>query len=203
MARLNHVKSFRGTSKTKDGTITCDACGDKIKKGDPYLWWANKMGRISIRRVRCMKDECRPKPWDYMTTSPHIAGLMMAEDGAQTAVADVEWSDDAESFVDEIQDAAQEVADAVREVAEGYGEGADNMEEGFGHATYQSEELREKAETLEGQAQEVESWEASNSSPPDRDDEESEEEYGQTVEGWMEDVRSEANDAITEACQVP
>jgi hypothetical protein len=204
MARLNHVKSFRGTSKTKDGTITCDSCGDKIKKGDSYLWWANKMGRMSIKRVRCTKDSCRPKPWDYQTTSPHIAGLMMAEDSGSNAVAAVEYADDAEAFCSDVASAVQEVADSVREVGEGYSEGASNMEEGFGHPTYQSEELQNKADECESQAAELESWEVGSTEPPERDEkEESEEDYAQTVDGWVEDVRSEANDAITEGCQVP
>jgi hypothetical protein len=66
MARLNTVKSFRGTSKTEDGNLTCEKCRDKITPGDGYRWWANKMRHMrgSVRRIRCMKNECTPSTAD-------------------------------------------------------------------------------------------------------------------------------------------
>lgn len=203
MARVNYVKSFRGTSKTKDGNLTCSRCGGKIKKGDSYRWWANKMGRSSFKRVRCMKPECAPKPWEHMTTSPHIAGLMQAEEAGHEAVADVSHSGDASEFCSQVADAVQTVADGVRDVAEGYSEGASNMEDGFGHPTYQSEELQTKAEEVEGQADELESWEPSNTEPPEPEEGEDEDEREETINNWVEEVRDEANDAITDGCQVP
>lgn len=203
MARLRYVKSFRGTSKTKDGCLTCSSCGHKIKKGDSYRWWANKMGRSSFKRVRCSKATCTPKPWEYMTTSPHIAGLMQAEEAGQEAVAAVEFGGDAEEFCSAIASAVQDIAGSVREVGEGYSEGAANMEEGFGHPTYQSEDLEQKGSQVDSQADEVDSWEPENIDLPDQEENEDEDDYEVVVNRWVEDVRDEATDAITDACQVP
>jgi hypothetical protein len=62
MARLNTVKSFRGTTKTPTGNLVCGKCRDEITPGDSYRWWANRLPgqRGSFRNVRCAKDECMP-----------------------------------------------------------------------------------------------------------------------------------------------
>lgn len=193
MARLNRVKKFRGTSKTKDRCLTCDACGDKIRPGDSYLWWANKMGRMSLKRTRCTKPECAPKPWDYQTTSPHIAGLMMAEDAGQTAVAAIEVGEDqdAEALAAELQEAVTSIQADVEEVCNGYREAGEAIESGFGHPTAPSEELEQKAGEVEEHAYELESFDPGT--PED----------GEDLEAWLESAKDDANDAITAACEVP
>jgi hypothetical protein len=215
MARLNRVASFRGTSKTEDGNLTCTSCGDKIKPGDPYIWWANKQGRMSLRRNRCTKPECAPKAWEYQTTSPHIAAMMQTEEAVHGELSDAAFNaEDPASWPDEISAIVQAAADGVREVGEGYTESGNNIEEGFGNPTYQSEELVEKGEAIEGQADELESWEPADDSPPERaefeddDDEDADEEatdeaYGQALDDWAEAIRDEARDAVTEGCELP
>jgi hypothetical protein len=211
MARLNRVASFRGTSKTEDGNLTCGSCGDKIKPGDPYIWWANKQGRMSFRRNRCTKPGCAPKPWEYQTTSPHIQAMMMTEETVLAELDAAEFKvETADTFADEITAIVQQAAEGVREAGEGYTESGQNIEEGFGNATYQSEELVEKGETIEGQADDIESWEPSDTDPPERDEFEDEDDedaaseaYEQAVADWSEQVRDEAREAVVEACELP
>lgn len=78
MARLNRVGSFRGTSKTPDGNLTCGKCRATIKKGDSYRWWANRLpgqrGQ-SVRNIRCAQAACTPKPSEM---TPGRAGELMA-----------------------------------------------------------------------------------------------------------------------------
>ena len=213
MARLNRVKSFRGTSKTADGNLTCSRCGDKIKPGDSYLWWANRTpgSRSGFKRVRCTKDTCRPMPWEYQTTSPHIAALMMADHYANENLDQVEADyEDPEAMLQLVNEAVQGAAEGIREAAEGYGEAADNIEAGFGHETYQSEELRGKSEQLETQADDVENWETDVEPPEreeieaedeDRDEEEQKEAWIAAVDEALENAKEEGRDAITEACE--
>ena len=192
MARLNHVASFRGTTKTESGNLTCGRCGEPIRKGDSYRWWKNKTSRGGIRHNRCMKPDCKPMPWEYQTTSPHIAGLMQAEHYGQEAVSKVPL--DVNSIVEDLTQAVQGVGENVREVAEGYRESAENMESGFGHETEQSMELNDRADELESQADELESWDPSDDEPPEEVDER---------EGWMDSLIEEASEAISTGTEMP
>jgi hypothetical protein len=203
MARINYVKKFRGTKKTSDGTLSCSSCGDKIRKGDPYRWWSNRThrGGSGMRRNRCMKAECTPKPWEYQTTSPHIAALMMAADSASTALGEVDRSASCEDVSAEIEGVVTDTAaEGVREAAEGYRESAQNIEDGFGHSTYVSEELTEKADALEGQADDLGGF-TLNTPPPDELDEETasdeeREEFEQAKDQWIDDAIEEAQEAV-------
>lgn len=150
MARLNHVKRFRGTSKTADGTIRCGHCGGTIAKGDPYRWWANRLpgARSGYKQVRCMRPDCRPTMAEM--TPGRRGQLMQIQEEGSAQIADAR-------SVEDLQSIAESLAGEVRDLAQELVDGADAMVEGFGHDTYQSDELRERGETLESQAEELES----------------------------------------------
>jgi hypothetical protein len=200
MARVTRVKSFRGTSKTSDGTLACSKCGGKIQKGDPYKWWANRIGRSSVKRVRCDRQECAPRPSEYSTTSPHLSALLAANENGHDALANLSIPND--DLASDVEQIVTETAEAVREVAENYAESAQNIEDGFGHSTYQSEEITEKAEQVSSQADELDSWTA-DADAPERDDFDSDEDYGNAVESWSEELISEAGEAIDAGTELP
>lgn len=155
MARLNYVKSFRGTSKTRDGNLTCGSCGEKIKPGDSYRWWANKLpgARGSYRNIRCAKASCTPRPSQM---KPGRTGQIMAiGEGLDDQLRDMSGFTE----VSEFESIRNDLASEVRSFGEEIEESAQNMEDGFGHETYQSQELRERAERIEEAASTLESAE--------------------------------------------
>jgi hypothetical protein len=199
MARLNTVKSFRGTSKTEDGNLTCQSCREKIKPGDGYRWWANRLPgqRGSFRNIRCMKSECTPSQADM---TPGRAGQLMRiqEDGGSQI-----W----DASHEDLQGIAEQLAEQVRELASELEESADNIESGFGHETQQSEELRERAEAIEGYADELEQvdidewsdddWKEDNPLEDYEGDEDSQiEDLTQARESHLEEQRQKVQDAL-------
>lgn len=142
MARITHVAKAQASKKPR----WCARCGVEIKPGEPYKWFANRIGRMSIRKNYCRDHS--PRPSD-MTTSDKLSALYAAQEAfedAQGAGMDTP---------EHVADRLHEAADSVREVAEAYTESADNIEEGFGHETMQSQEIREKAEAVEAWADEI------------------------------------------------
>lgn len=148
MARLNHVKSFRGTSKTQDGNLCCSKCGATITKGDSYRWWANRAPgmRGGIKRIRCMKSECTPTIAE-MTPGRRGQWYGMQEGFEQELAAC--------ATIDDVQATAESIASEVESFGQEFIEGADNMESGFGHETEQSMDLRQKGEDIEQAAAEI------------------------------------------------
>jgi len=108
---------------------------------------------------------------------------------------------------DEFEQAASDAADGLRDLAQELTEGADNIEDGFGHETYQSEELRERAEALEGVADELEGVAIDEAPEEPEADEEAEpedreterEEYESDLADWREAARSEIDHLFSQA----
>lgn len=206
MARLNHVKSFRGTTKTENGLIRCGKCGITIVIGESYMWWANRLpgAPSGHRNIRC--SACPPS---IAERTPGRAGeFMMAQQNAEGEIA--QWcgemqnlltapTPDAESLYAP-RDVLDGFADEVEGISQEMIESADNMEEGFGHATSTSDELRERGEDLESQASDVR--ETDFEDVPDRDDfcgtegEFEAEEYLAALEAWITDCETAAVEAI-------
>lgn len=188
MARVTTVKSFRGTSKTADGSLTCSKCGDKISKGDSYRWWSNRAPgmRNGIRRVRCIKSSCTPRPSDTEGNPKRAALYAMQEDVDDRLDSLMEMDEVSE---DDYTSIAEDAAASVQEIVEEMREGAQNIEDGFGHETYQSQELNERADELEGQAEELEQIDLPER--PDEDELRSEAE-ADLDEGLTDDERASA-----------
>lgn len=197
MARLNYVKSFRGTTKTESGNLRCGRCGDSITKGDGYRWWANRAPgqRGSFRNIRCMKSECTPTTAER--TPGRMGEFLYAQENAQGELA--AWR--SESPTDAPEDVLTNFADALREIANEMQEGADNIESGFGHATSQSEELADRAQQLESTADDAESVSFENAPERDEFDEgdDGDEEFEHALETWRDECESAAQDAIDNA----
>jgi len=129
---------------------TCGKCGVTIQVGDPYKWIKPKSGPYGGRlMVRCGKCPTW-QVWDY--SSSLSAQVARIEHDATSAV-------DAAEDAGDVEAALNDAAEAIRDLAAQKSEGAENIESGFGHATYQSEELAQQAEDLEGWADEVEATE--------------------------------------------
>jgi hypothetical protein len=127
--------------------LTCGKCGNEIEVGQPYKWVKIKSGPYGGRTmVRCAT--CPTWRQSELTTS-NMSGIYAAQERLDDELQSVE-------DYDGLVDLASSLADEIRDVANLYNESADNMEEGFGHSTYQSDELREKGESLESWADEVE-----------------------------------------------
>lgn len=184
MARLNHVKSFRGTTKTDDGNLRCERCQKPIKPGDGYRWWANKMRHMrgSVRRIRCMDSTCTPRPSEM---KPGRTGQIMriGEDFEEAMNVNETWTE-----ASDFTSLAESTAEQMREIGQELADGADNLEEGFGHETSQSAELRERAERINSAADELEQVDI-----PEPDDHECEHCDGGTVE-WDEGDEAECLD---------
>lgn len=135
---------------------TCGKCGTEILPGMPYKWIKPKSGPYGGR----LMVRCGPCPtwqvWDY--SSSLNAQVQRIEHDATSEV------DGAES-VEDVQAILENAAQEIRDLAEQKRESASNIEDGFGHATYQSEELEQQADDLDGWADEVETTDV-----PDQDD---------------------------------
>jgi hypothetical protein len=205
MARLTYVKSAKGR---KDGrNRRCVKCGTEIKPGDSYKWLANRIGRSSQRKDFCANCQVRASD---QTTSPHLQALYSAQEAAEDALGT-----DSTLTLSELAEIVRAYGESVREVGEGYAESADNIEEGFGHETYQSEEIREKAQECESAADTIDSAADDIESMDDPDAEESEflNDYplttypnGQPTDpddfaDWVEEQRQERRDAANGAAE--
>jgi hypothetical protein len=212
MARVTYVKSAKGR---KDGRARkCSNCGTEIKPGDPYKWFANRIGRFSQRKDFCA--DCRIRP-SMQTTSPHLGTIYAGQEAAEDALA----AGGSDMSLTDIADAVRGYAEALREASESYRESAQNIEDGFGHETQQSQEINEKADECESLADTVESAadDIESMDDPEADEDEFANDYeGETDEDdkpvdadeWNEHVQAKrderreaaidaANDALGES----
>jgi hypothetical protein len=154
MARVTHVKSARKAQGH------CVKCGREIKQGDSYKWLANRIGRSSIKKKFC--EFCQIRQSDR-TTSGNLQTLYGAVEAAEDQLAEEGLT------LSDIAQALRDAAEGARETASMYEESAQNIEDGFGHSTYQSEEIQEKAQECEGFADELDSAADEVESMPDPD----------------------------------
>jgi hypothetical protein len=127
---------------------TCDYCREPVQVGQAYKWIAPKSGPYGGRRM--VRHEGHPswQVWEY--SSSLSAQLARVAHDFNAAI-------DGVSTEDEVQDALNDAAQAVEEIADEKQESSERMEEGFGHATYQSDELRDTADQLRSWADEIRS----------------------------------------------
>ena len=168
MARTHQVKKSQKQHR-------CSACGQPIEIGQPYKWFKMKLARGGVKKS--YHETCTIPP-SHRTTS-RMGTIWDAQ-----AALDLSG---AESF-EAIRDELTAFAETVREVANEYTESADNMESGFGHATYQSDELREKGEALESWADDLDQWEFSGEEPDQDDFVKTDESYDNDLASWEGDA---------------
>jgi hypothetical protein len=140
----------------------CEKCGKEIEVGQPYKWIAPKSGPYGGRKlIRC--DACPTwNVWDYSSSLGARISQLQAGFEESFNVEDI-------TAADEVTDQLSSLAEEIRELAQEKEEGADNIENGFGHATSQSDELREVADGLNGWADEVEQAEIPAEPEPEED----------------------------------
>ena len=127
--------------------LTCDSCTLPILAGTSYKHVTPKSGPYGGHQ-RSRHGDCPSwKPWDL--SNAWWARIAQAIDGPLLDVGNADTEDDLVSVRDD-------AATAVRELSEESREAQSNLEEGFGHATSQSDEAGERADALEGWAEEIE-----------------------------------------------
>jgi hypothetical protein len=190
----------------------CGKCGTEIKVGDPYKWVALGGAYGGHKKYAC--SSCQFRQSD-LTSSDKLSQLYVIQENLEDLL-NGEWSQG------DLAGALEEASGDANGVAEEYTESADNIEEGFGHETYQSGEIREKAEACEEWASALEdaASEIENMDDPDADESEiaaliegeveidkesddfDEDEYDAAIQQKRDDLREEmesrANDAMYE-----
>jgi hypothetical protein len=141
--------------------LRCDSCGKDIEPGQSYKWVQPKSGPYGGRK-RNRHADCPTWRPSELTSSNVKSILWSATEAFDDAIGGAET-------VQEIRDLVEEVATAAQDAIDALTESADNMEEGFGHETYQSTELRERAEEIEGWMDELSNWDA-DEDPDELDD---------------------------------
>lgn len=182
MARITLVK------KAQKDQGKCRRCGAVIKLGDSYFWFANRLGRMSVRKVFCAAH--RPRPSE-VTTSDKLSQLYGAQEAFEDQVFD---------SLEDIASALRDAASTAEEVGQEYRDSLDNMPDGLRDAD--SNGIQEKIDAcsdwqgeLEQAADEVEGFEM-----PEEEESEGDKEPtnsgGQTASEVMDEARSRAEDAI-------
>lgn len=194
MARTHVVKSGKKARR-------CQACGQQIEVGQSYKWFKMKLTYGGVQKSYHV--DCAI-PRSHRTSSQHLGTLWDAVDTAESEV------DNCES-VEGLESVLSAAAEGVREASEGYRESAENIESGFGHPTYVSDELNEKADEIEQFADSLEDVDFDEFDEDDArenataalDNEEADdEEIAAAVEElrdeWLEEQRSKARDALSD-----
>jgi hypothetical protein len=128
LARVNRAKSRK--------PWVCGRCNNAIAIGEENLSFA--VGFRGFTQRRCTRPECHPTPSQLESSA--VANVYAAIEGTDLASC---------TTLDELEDAVQQVVDAATEVAEEY-----QASEMFEVNT----DLQERAEMLDGAAQDLESW---------------------------------------------
>lgn len=214
MPRINNVK------KAQKDQGTCGRCGKDIKKGDGYRWIKFRHGG---KVKRCLAPGCIFRSSE-LTQSDKLSRVYSAQETAEGALGALDTGD--ESFEGDARVALEEAATEIREVSEEYQESCDNIRENFSESPT-ADECEEKAQELEGWADELESFEPGNGAfdPTEHDlpekfeadkveraadatDEEhaekvetAREEYEDNIrdkrEEWGDDIRAEAEELLS------
>jgi hypothetical protein len=197
MARITYVK------KAQKAQGDCTACHKPIKKGDSYKWVAPRAykGAPSFKKKR--HADCPTWRLSELTSSSALSEAYSAQEVAADDLHDLQLlfdaNNSAEDFINDVENVLSTCADGIRAAAEIWRESASNMEDGFGHATYLSDELNEKADTLESSADDLENISFDDPPELEEDDENQESEdlsFSAQLEGWAEGVIKEAQAAI-------
>jgi len=188
MPRINSVK------KARKAQGKCGHCGKDIVVGDAYIWIKPRYGG---KRIRCTAAKCRFRASD-LTGSDKLSRVYSAQENVEDFVND--WDGD-EGDVSALRDALEEAAEEIREVGQEYQESADNIRDSFSESST-ADECEEKAQELEGWADEIESamdeltdFEPDEDETKEADDDEPRDSEGRTADEWRE--------AMVEAAQGP
>lgn len=172
MPAVNHV------AKARKSPGKCGKCGDTIRKGQSYVWWAFRYGG---KRVRCSKPECAPKPAD-LTQSEFYSTLYGIQEETFAGTTADELKDQRDSVVSELNDLAEETRGKF-----------DNMPEGLQQGDT-GQMLEERADACESAVSDLEGVDIEDE---DREEDETDEAYNERNEQHLEEVRQELQDALS------
>jgi hypothetical protein len=165
LAKINQVGKVRKVTE-------CEKCKDKIYIGQPAVKFA--VGFRGRTQVRCSKSACFPKPSER--ESSLVSSVYAAQEEADTAGA---------GSLEDLETIRDDVATATREVAGEY-EDSEMFEKNY--------DLQERADMLNGAADELDNWEPAEEEPsPDAEE--------WTVDGTDYDDFDEAHDAWLDAAR--
>jgi hypothetical protein len=197
-------------TRTQKGkyTYVCRACGKEVTPGQRFYTWKKRVGGSQYRHVACGYP--RPSQLSGRKTAVIEDAIQDAENTISGWSHDIDVENESPSFdYQDVKDALDTVADEAESVAGEYESSADNMPENL-QSGYQAEAMRDVAERLNDWASELRDWNPSSDEPdiPERPEPEGEEyehkweaycaDYDTAVEDWMEMVRSEATDAMSD-----
>lgn len=195
-----HPKGVHPGHEFTQTALTCNSCGEPIEIGTAYKWVAPRAHK-QARGVKKNRHETCPA-WrpSELTSSPVLSLIYGAEEAADDDHGRLDTpttSEGAESYLDDLRAIADAMAEAVREAGAMRLESSEAIEEGFGHSTYQSEELAEQADALDGWADELESItfdefyaeEVDEAEEVEEDEEEDTSELESEIETWADAQR--------------
>jgi hypothetical protein len=177
MARITTVEKAQKSKRER----TCYSCHQSIEVGQSYRW--TQPSRYSMRYN--WHIDCAMPPGSALETNDKRATAMAAfenlYDNLGSLLTDAENDPDFD-LEDAVSSALTDAADEVEQAAEMWRESQQAIEDGFGHATYQSDEMAERADEYDGVAQ---SLQAIDTTPDD----------DQPVDEYIERIRDEVSSA--------
>jgi chromosome segregation ATPase len=180
MAKL-HTKKKNKAGKV----IKCGRCGHVITAGETYYSWTNRIGRGSIKHIRCAAHYPRPSE---MTMSEHLQVAYSSQEAIDDAVSQYRNDYDAEALRDSLDSVASDL-DAHVDTLD---ERISNMQDAFPNGCPSLSTLEEYKENFESFKDEVENARDEVESLKDTADETVEVEHaGRTVSVECDDLTKE------------
>lgn len=156
MARTTYVKKARESKRARH----CEVCGKDIGVGDAYKWVAPRAHRAAHGHKRFRCATCPAWRQSELTSSAIKNAVYAAQEAFEDAIGEA-------TDVDSVKELLEAVAEGYREAAEAARESAQNMEDGFGHPTSLSDELNERADSIEAAADELDYFDPSDDADED------------------------------------
>jgi hypothetical protein len=160
MPRVERIRKNRAGKERK-----CGKCGKVIQPGEHYLKWEFRYGGA---HYRCTAHPPRPSDLTQSKLSTVYAAIEQAEDELPTLAS----ADDIEATVQGVADVVTDVVEEYRDAAEPFGGEGENAE---------------RADELEGWAEELAGFDASEADSEDYDSE----------DDRLEAVRATASEALS------
>ena len=154
-----------------------------IAKGDTYYKWSLRPGGRG--KGTTYRSKTPPKP-SQLTSSPFLKEMHDIQDRIDglTLVVEKIYNDiEIESAIADVQSEIEAICDDIDALSEQPQESLDNMPESL--------QAGPTGELLQGRVDECESWqselESAKDNAPDRDDDQSDEDYLDAVQSWLDD----------------
>jgi hypothetical protein len=177
------VQKLERVAKARKDQGKCTRCGDALPVGSPYQYWYPGF-RSNYKIVRCMKPECTPAPSERETSK--FASVMAAQEQFDVSLMDNK---------DDIEAAVQEFSSTVQELADEYEEALSAWENG-------NEQLEEKRDHYQEQADELANWTFEGDEEPEKEEDEDDDKFGERWAEWIDQVRGEAEEAVQNVEQI-